>query len=707
MQIENKQLGVSVFMLSLYITIVSPLNILIGNYEEFNYGVMEVLFAAIPYFIVAFSVLIVPLLFLKGVVKRGYLTVMVFLLIITVINSEILFGDYGAFDGRGLNIEEYSLTSFAQLLVAIAVACAVLLSKLREKLIIFSSVFLFLSFVLNLSLFVFADGVFFKEPKAPSQDFVNLSKDKPNYLYIILDEIYGGSTQEVFRTQNDLVDKFTGFTNYANTAGVYPTTIMSIPAILTSQLYQEGTDVDEFYRKSFKESPLLKTFRANNFDFKIHTVGRYCSELPNDTCSPTGTLGSGFTSVLSDYFRTLNLSLLKSVPDVLKKQVYNGGNWLVHEVNGNDGYIKEFDYFVDNLKVSSGPSTFRLFHTTLTHSPVRYNHRCELLEDNLPPNYGNYLGQDTCGFVQVGRIIDKLKGLGVYDNTYLIVSSDHGRPSIPSELENKFLLNKNVSSKEYGYAHATLMIKPLNAGEEFKSSHQPASLIDIAPLIISDINDNSYDLSHERKYYHYNWSLEYHNWGKKTLPPFKGVYSIGDDIKDPFSWVLDVRYMQNLLSQRLKTTLKCGDNVFFGSAKKVSNSDDLDDKDIYYGSGLSDVESWGRWSDKKNVRFFFKLDNSACKQRKILMRIRGFVTQAHPVQRGNVVLNEVKIGEVVINFGEKNPQDFMFDIPFQIVKPGKINVLEFHIDNPVSPKSVGFNNDQRLLGLGFESMVFQ
>ncbi len=707
MKAKTKQLVISVFLLTLYITIVSPLNILIGNYEEFNYGVMEVLFAALPYFIVTFSVLIVPFLFLKGVVNRGYLSVIIFALIISVINSEILFGNYGAFDGRGLNIDEHSLISITQLLMTIAVAGAVFFSKLRNKLIVFTSVFLVLNCALNVSLFIFSGGDFSKVPKSPSQDFVNLSKDHPNYLYIILDEIYGGSTQEIFRTQNDLVDKFTGFTNYANTAGVYPTTIMSIPAILTSQLYKEGTDVDEFYSKSFKESPLLKTFRANDFDFKIHTVGRYCSELPNDTCSPTGTLGSGFTSVLNDYFRALNLSLFKSVPDILKKQVYNGGNWLVHEVNGNDGYIKEFDYFVDNLNVSSGPSTFRLFHTTLTHSPVRYSHSCELLEDNLPPNYKNYLGQDTCGFVQVSRIIDKLKELGVYDNTYLIISSDHGRPSIPTELEDTFLLNKNVSSKEYGYAHATLMIKPLNAGDEFKTSHQPVSLIDIAPLIISDINDDSYDLPHVRKYYHYNWSVEYHNWGKKTLPPFKGVYSVGGDIKDPSSWGLDASYMQNLLSQRLKTTLKCGNTVYFGSSKKRNNGDELDVKSLYHENGLSIIEPWGRWSDKKNVRFFFKLDNSACKQERIKIKIRGFVTQVHPVQRANVVLNGVQIGEVIINMGKQNPQDFLFDIPPQIAEPGKINVLEFNIENPVSPKSVGFNNDQRLLGLGFESMVFQ
>lgn len=126
MRLENKQLVISAFMISLYITIISPLSILIGNYDEFYYGIMEILFVASPYFVA-----------------------LLFVLIISVINGEILFSNYGAFDGRGVDIEESSSVSIVQMLVAVAVACAVSFLGLRKNLIVFSSVYVVLNNVLK------------------------------------------------------------------------------------------------------------------------------------------------------------------------------------------------------------------------------------------------------------------------------------------------------------------------------------------------------------------------------------------------------------------------------------------------------------------------------------------------------------------------------------------------------------------------------
>ena len=42
----------------------------------------------------------------------------------------------------------------------------------------------------------------------------------------------------------------------------------------------------------------------------------------------------------------------------------------------------------------------------------------------------------------------------------------------------------------------------------------------------------------------------------------------------------------------------------------------------------------------------------------------------------------------------------------QYLKLGDVNILEFHIKSPVSPKSIGVGNDTRLLGLGFQTIMF-
>ena len=45
-------------MLSLYVFVITPLNILFRNYEEFNYGVIELLFESSAYFFLTFAILI-------------------------------------------------------------------------------------------------------------------------------------------------------------------------------------------------------------------------------------------------------------------------------------------------------------------------------------------------------------------------------------------------------------------------------------------------------------------------------------------------------------------------------------------------------------------------------------------------------------------------------------------------------------------------
>ncbi len=117
--------------------------------------------------------------------------------------------------------------------------------------------------------------------------------------------------------------------------------------------------------------------------------------------------------------------------------------------------------------------------------------------------------------------------------------------------------------------------------------------------------------------------------------------------------------------------------------------------------GLGQVEVWGAWSVGREVelRGYFSVASS------LKLNVRGFVNNT--AQHAAVLLNNIKIGEIIINANERSPRTFVFDIPPDLIKFGEISVLKFLIDNPVSPKSVGINDDTRLLGLGFESIVFQ
>ena len=405
----------------------------------------------------------------------------------------------------------------------------------------------------------------------------------------------------------------------------------------------------------------------------------------------------------SEYLRTLNFSLFKAVPDMLKKIVYDEGDWLIDGGGTADGEIGEFDYFVDHMNTQGGRATFRFFHTVLTHAPVKYDEFCNRLNEKLS-TYQDYLRQDTCGFVQVSRILERLKVLGIYDNSYIVISSDHGRNVMLESMKTKFSSSGIVSTRAYGYSHVMLMIKPLGSIGEFKQSAKSISLMHVSPLIISSINNTPPEFASERKYFYYNWSAEYHDWSKKTLPPFEGVYVIGASISEPSDWVADDKYISPLLADRLDRILGCGEKLSFG----IEESTSLTGRPAsYISTGLSYAESWGgRWSDSASVSLYFKLDKTFCTANKLVVKARGLVSPKHRVQRSRVTLNGEEVGYIVITLGDTNPKDYLFNIPVGLLKEDQVNILHFTFENLVSPKSLGINNDQRFLAMGIYSLSF-
>jgi hypothetical protein len=140
--------------------------------------------------------------------------------------------------------------------------------------------------------------------------------------------------------------------------------------------------------------------------------------------------------------------------------------------------------------------------------------------------------------------------------------------------------------------------------------------------------------------------------------------------------------------------------------KKISFSSQFPDANFYLSNGLSGFENFGRWSDEKLVEIKVKLPEAGCNLSNVSFNLRGFITGNNPAQSSTVFFNGSEIGKANIRVGEKNPRDFLFGIPPELIKSNEVNILEFYVDNPVTPKSVGVNNDTRLLGFGFQSMVF-
>ena len=125
-----------------------------------------------------------------------------------------------------------------------------------------------------------------------------------------------------------------------------------------------------------------------------------------------------------------------------------------------------FRDFVSELKVTGKSQKVKLMHFVHTHYPVNFDEYCNLLiiEPELRRKRQNYTGlkkQTICALTEFSRLVDRLKELGAFDNSFIVFKSDHGEPVWYFD---RYPLNQKINEHEvFGIARykPTLLIKPI------------------------------------------------------------------------------------------------------------------------------------------------------------------------------------------------------------------------------------------------------
>ncbi len=98
--------------------------------------------------------------------------------------------------------------------------------------------------------------------------------------------------------------------------------------------------------------------------------------------------------------------------------------------------VYERDMFrtvVNGLRTSElKRESVRMAHFSHTHFPIRTMENCEFGTPDWSAenqNYQGMLGQAKCAWNQLSTFVSKLKELGIYDKSLIILKSDHGKPA--------------------------------------------------------------------------------------------------------------------------------------------------------------------------------------------------------------------------------------------------------------------------------------
>jgi hypothetical protein len=356
----------------------------------------------------------------------------------------------------------------------------------------------------------------------------NLSKTKKNIVVIMLDRAISAFIPYVFSEKQDLAASWSGFTWYPNCVSFGPFTLYGIPAL---------TGGYEYTVAQMQENPKALVEKHNEAMLllpRILNEEKFVTTITDPSWSNYAFMpdlsvfekypyihASNITSVYTNYWlsehagikiisvsnilktRLERFSFFKMAPLVLRIFIYDRGDWLFvpdREIQENKneltvgalGKYAALDYLPEITRFDSEDNTYTIIFNELTHDPVFLQAPLYLPANNVTnKGYGPYADDphyhvDMAAFLLLGEWFDLLKKNNVYDNTRIIIVSDHGW-NIPLAEENNILLPDGNFVSRY---NALLMVKDFNAEGVVKTDRRFMTQADVPMLVLDGVVNN-------------------------------------------------------------------------------------------------------------------------------------------------------------------------------------------------------------------------
>lgn len=416
---------------------------------------------------------------------------------------------------------------------------------------------------------------------------LHFSKTGKNVFIIMLDRAIGGYIPSIFDESKELYDQYSGFTYYPNTVSSAFFTLIGAPPLYGGYEYtpdkiNKRKDESLLDKNNEALSVLPRLFVQNGYDATmtdspwanfswIPDMSFYNKFPEHDHIRAFNTMkkyrdvwctlnNQHVTAVQStlDKRNFIWYSMMKMSPFVLRDAIYNNGEWWASASVAARNFTFLDSYSVldllpelsDTTAGTNGTreNTFTFMCNDTTHDPVLLQGPNYVPADSIS-TWGNspYASEphydiDAAAIKRLGTWMQWLKDNGVYDNTRIIIASDHGRAIKTGQFETEKKLPFMRES-----CQPVLLVKDFNATGQMKTDNTFMSNADVPSLAVKDIIANPInpatgkDITKQVNKDPYivvaggNWMPSEHKKNTFVIPKNE-VYSVHDSIFDESNW---------------------------------------------------------------------------------------------------------------------------------------------------------------------------
>ena len=190
----------------------------------------------------------------------------------------------------------------------------------------------------------------------------------------------------------------------------------------------------KYIRTTLNEHSIVNTLALHDFrTFAYQWRGSYCAG--SYTACTAGDVLHGQTISSGKATHTgrvglelVDIALFQVTPVLIRRYIHNDDRWFLSQLmRTTRTYSAIFDLFLENLTTDQRAGSYNYFHVAGRHSPILFDENCASV-GTQKENHENMRAQVTCTLLQLERLVQKLKQLGIYDETMIIMHSDHGNP---------------------------------------------------------------------------------------------------------------------------------------------------------------------------------------------------------------------------------------------------------------------------------------
>ncbi|MCR5290530.1 MAG: membrane protein insertase YidC [Treponema sp.] len=440
--------------------------------------------------------------------KQGFTLIVVFAALYGLVNNFFFGGNYGPLTPELYFMEPQFFEGPHHLIILNAVIAlalfAVTLILLTKKSTVLTPVFaIFIFALLGISIKNIAIiNNEYRNMEAPVikdnvEPIFHLSKTGKNVLVFMQDRNFSPIVDDICEENQQLAKQFDGFIFYENATSFGQYTMIGVPGLFGGYdytPYEINKRTDKTLREKYNESILSMPVL-----FSEHGYTSTVADIPyeNFLKTPLTEMYDGYPQInrlvtrdsYIDYWCAHNnftkvpyhstmiihnfimFGVFKLFPPVLRKLVYAKDWWDSGDPNeATDTFIRnyaELDLLPQLCDTTSDTDTFMIIDNESTHEPV-FLQAPDYIPVNTVTDYGNskyphsdHYHAQAATFRLYGKFFDYLREQGVYDNTRIIIVSDHGtgfdidfikqRDQVPFRAEEVLacLLVKDFNSHTY------------------------------------------------------------------------------------------------------------------------------------------------------------------------------------------------------------------------------------------------------------------